>query len=138
MESNDLHVPLLDINPEGRLQREIKDIIDELDIMIHINRKQKEVLKRFSKHVEHILDPEGHWRERSSNHDWDDGLRPPMPTVSKKMDDHTDEHEKREQFDWFRIQAFDLLSEVTDRIDELEGLKKSAESTAQSVSGRRD
>lgn len=56
-----------------------------------------------------------------------------MPTLSKKIDDHTDEHEKREQFDWFRIQAFDLLSEVTDRIDELEGLKKSAESTAQSV-----
>jgi hypothetical protein len=93
------------------------------------------VIKRFSKQVEHILDPEGHWREGSTSHDWDEGRRPAPPTLvkSKRPKEHEDQ-DKRGQFNWFRMQAFDLLSEVTDRIDELEGLKKSAESTAQSVS----
>jgi hypothetical protein len=54
---SDLHVPLLDIYPEGILQREIKDIIEELEIMLDINRTQKKVLKDFILHVEHILDP---------------------------------------------------------------------------------
>jgi len=54
---SDLHVPLLDIYPEGILQREIKDIVEELEIMLDINRTQKKVLKDFILHVEHILDP---------------------------------------------------------------------------------
>src|ERR1043166_4088631 len=54
-----LHAPLLDINPEGALQREIKDIIDELDIMLHITRQQKDVIKRFIRHAERMMDPKG-------------------------------------------------------------------------------
>jgi hypothetical protein len=49
---------LLDINPEGDLSREIKDILDELHIMINIKSKQQRVLKEFQKHVEYILAPE--------------------------------------------------------------------------------
>ena len=37
--------PLLNINPEGKLQREVKDIVDELDIMLLINRQQLEVIE---------------------------------------------------------------------------------------------
>jgi hypothetical protein len=36
---------LLDINPEGELLREIKDILDELHIMLNIKSKQERVFK---------------------------------------------------------------------------------------------
>jgi len=49
---------LLDINPEGDLSREIKDILDELHIMLNIKSKQQRVLKDFQRHVEYILAPE--------------------------------------------------------------------------------
>src|SRR5207247_1940482 len=62
-DSSKLHDPLLDINPEGRLQQEIKDVIDELTIMIQINEKQRDILKRFARNVEHVLDPDGLFRE---------------------------------------------------------------------------
>jgi hypothetical protein len=38
---------LLDINPEGELLREIKDILDELHIMLNIKSKQERVFKQF-------------------------------------------------------------------------------------------
>ncbi len=110
-----MHVPLLDINPEGKLQREIKDIIDELDIMININKKNQGIIRRFAKKVEHIMDPEGRFKEKKTTED-------------KKAE------EQWNKLNWFRVKVEDLLSDVSDRIDELEGLKKSAESTAQSVS----
>jgi hypothetical protein len=44
----------LDINPEGKLVREIKDILDELNIMIQIKKHQERVLAEFMKHVNHI------------------------------------------------------------------------------------
>lgn len=56
---SNLHIPLLDINPEGQLEKEIKDIVEELEIMIHINKTQRDVFKQFKAHVEHILDPSG-------------------------------------------------------------------------------
>ena len=143
VEAINLHEPLLDIFPEGPLQKEIKDIIDELDMMLHVNKKQKDVIKRFSKNVEHILDPHGNWRNDrdSSVADWYDGRTPPVPvalsrqgSTKSRTSSGVEGDEKQKQFDWFRLQAFELLSDVTDRIDELEDLKKEAEGTAQTVS----
>jgi hypothetical protein len=48
---------LLDINPEGELLREVKDILDELHIMLNIKNKQQRVFKQFRKHVTSILAP---------------------------------------------------------------------------------
>ena len=48
-DSTRLHVPLLDIRREGKLQREIKDIIDELDMMMYLGAQQAKVLKRFKR-----------------------------------------------------------------------------------------
>jgi hypothetical protein len=141
-------VPLLDIHPEGKLQREVKDILDELDIMISITRRQRELIRRFCKHVENILDPEGLWRHGSDdqshvtivNDDLNDenrtvpeGIQAPKakpPSDGKKGD----RDRRKNHLDWFRMQSQDLLCEVGDRIDELEGLRESAKSTAQSVS----
>lgn len=55
----EIHVPLLDIKPEGELEREIKDIVEELTIMIHIHKTQRDMFKQFINHVERILDPSG-------------------------------------------------------------------------------
>ncbi|CAP61248.1 uncharacterized protein PODANS_3_11520 [Podospora anserina S mat+] len=132
IDSSDLHVPLLDIHPEGKLQREVKDIIDELDIMIHVHKKQREVIKRFCKHVEHILDPDGRWKEGAVQHDRGTSRR--AHSTTENMEKYIKMEEKRDQLLWFRMQSQELLAEVDDRLDELEGLKKGAESTAQSVS----
>ncbi|EGO56226.1 hypothetical protein NEUTE1DRAFT_29386, partial [Neurospora tetrasperma FGSC 2508] len=131
--SSDLHVSLLDINPEGKLQREVKDILDELDIMLHVHKRQRDIMKRYRRHVEHILDPknrlsgDGFVEEDTSD-----------PSRKFKSDEQleTDEEEtrRREQLGWFRAQYQELLSEVNDRIDELEGLRAGAKSTADSVS----
>ncbi|KAK0718984.1 hypothetical protein B0T21DRAFT_374543 [Apiosordaria backusii] len=132
IDSSDLHVPLLDIHPEGKLQREVKDIIDELDIMIHVHKKQREVVKRFCKHVEHILDPDGQWKEGADQYNQRMPPRVPNNTIDN-MDKYQRRRERHDQLLWFRMQSQELLAEVDDRLDELEGLKKGAESTAQSV-----
>lgn len=42
-----LLLPLLDVAPEANLQREIKDIIDELEIIKHVLDQQRDVMDRF-------------------------------------------------------------------------------------------
>ncbi|KAK1856084.1 ankyrin repeat protein [Colletotrichum chrysophilum] len=148
-DASHLHPPLLNINPEGKLQREIKDIIDELDIMININNKQKEVIKRFTKHVENIYDSSGEWRDNSRSPDDDRDYRKTASSrassLERKLDESNEKEAKevkeakrirereRQEFIWFRKQAYDLISDVGDRVLELEGLRKSAESTAQGI-----
>lgn len=138
-DTSHLHVPLLNINPEGKLQREIKDIIDELDIMIHVNGKQREVIKRFVKHVENIYDPSGKWRDETLSPDGNrDYFRSRSMSRSGEEVRSTEEARKQEErekdeFTWFRKQAYDLISDVDDRMNELESLRKSAETTSQGV-----
>ncbi|KAF4911836.1 hypothetical protein CGCVW01_v011308 [Colletotrichum viniferum] len=148
-DASHLHPPLLNINPEGKLQREIKDIIDELDIMININNKQKEVIKRFTKHVENIYGSSGEWRDNSRSPDDDRDYRKTASSrassLERKLDESNEKEAKevkeakrirereRQEFIWFRKQAYDLISDVGDRVLELEGLRKSAESTAQGI-----
>ncbi|KAK4449050.1 hypothetical protein QBC34DRAFT_438485 [Podospora aff. communis PSN243] len=166
-ETSDLHVPLLDIHPEGKLQREVKDILDELDIMINITRRQRELIRRFCRHVENILDPDGRWRHGSEDQSHGvvedeepneneaatrssagrraassasngDGASSGKGVASeeeraKKEAEKRDKSRRKKHLEWFRMQSQDLLCEVGDRIEELEGLRESAKSTAQSV-----
>ncbi|KAI1373718.1 hypothetical protein F4677DRAFT_186798 [Hypoxylon crocopeplum] len=67
VDASELHVPLLDINPEGKLEREIKDIVEELDIMIYITKTYEDILKNFVANVEDFLDPSGEWRKANRN-----------------------------------------------------------------------
>lgn len=118
---SDFVIPLLNINKEGQLQREIKDIIDELDIMIYISSQQRDVIKKFKKEVTHILDPSGTWKDK-------------LPTTP--IGDSKDDKKKKpyDDYFWFVNTADELLGDVDDQIGELEGLRKSAESTSTSVS----
>ncbi|KAK4237256.1 hypothetical protein C8A03DRAFT_34787 [Achaetomium macrosporum] len=140
-EGLNLHQPFIDIQPEAKLQQEIKDIIDELDMMLHIYKKQREVMRRFCKHVEHILDPDGRWKEGDMydmNHEQagnasSEQSQTVSPEDAERQRKKDEAAEKCKQLYWFRMQSRELLSEVDDRIDELEGLKQAAQSTAQSV-----
>lgn len=147
-ETSDLHVPLLDIHPEGKLQREVKDILDELEIMINITRRQREIIRRFCKHVENILDPEGRWRRGPDDSPLilDDDVGDttaaseerdsPRPEFGARSQSQTGEASKttekankvmaerarrKTHLTWFRMQSQDLLCEIGDRVDELEG-----------------
>jgi hypothetical protein len=167
---SELHIPLLDIYPEGILQREIKDIIEELDIMIDINRTQKEVLRDFIMHVEHILDPHGiygfqHRRRKikammmnnrdsfagrddkgkgaerggnTSSQNLCEANGPVFLTRKEATEEDIDQKDEKDDkhgtYDWFKINADELLAKVTKRIEDLVVLKRTAQSTSSSVS----
>lgn len=105
--------PLLNVSTEGELQREIRDVIDEIDIMIYIGNQQREVVKKFKKDVEHLLDIDNRWKN---------GGKP-----------EEGEHERYKDYKWFVINAEELLDDVGDRIAELIGLRQSAVSTSTGV-----
>ncbi|KAF6833635.1 ankyrin repeat protein [Colletotrichum musicola] len=132
-DASQLHLSLLNINPEGKLQREIKDIIDELDIMIHVNNKQRDVIKRFTKHVEAMYDPTGEWRDETMSPDGDRSYRSQRQRRDAGSPNPEARKREQEEFSWFRKQAYELIVDVGDRITELEGLRKSAESTSQGI-----
>lgn len=109
---------LLDVTPEAELQREIRDIIDELDIMLHIVGQQEEVIKRFIKFADEGL------QTNSTKSPGQVASASPVNVQSIVAD----------QIKSFDSRKMDLLSEVEDRIKELKGLKDSALSTAENVS----
>ena len=143
----------MDINAEAKLQREIRDIIDELDIMIHIVRQEEEVITRFVKKAREILErddkgkntnkpvvriqhSDGTWSDievKLSSHSNEQASQGMSGASTQKQPDKGDSlgSQAREAFD---SRSNDLLSEISDRIKELEGLKRLAESTAQNVS----
>jgi len=45
---------LLDINPEGELLKEIKDIQDELNMISKVFTEQQAVVQEFSTHIQHL------------------------------------------------------------------------------------
>lgn len=102
--------------------------------MLHVHRKQRDLTRQFYKHVEHILDPEGRTINNDFKENDDERYRNfknlPLPEETAERAKII----KRQQLVWFRIQYQELFSEVTDRIEELEGFRSAAKSTADSVS----
>lgn len=148
---SDLVIPLLNINKEGKLQREIKDIIDELDIMIYISTQQRDVIRKFKKEVTHLMDPHGTWKDKLTNASIGgtqrDDTQGDGTQVRDSQDMDTqcsgtegvdssgkDYQTRHDDYFWFVHSANELLGDVDNQIGELEGLKKSAVSTSTSVS----
>ncbi|KAI0435950.1 hypothetical protein F4803DRAFT_543842 [Xylaria telfairii] len=69
-DTSNLHMSLLDINPEGQLDREIEDIVEELDIMLHLANTHKNILQKFVEQAEHILDPKGEFKGKNGSKQW--------------------------------------------------------------------
>jgi len=142
----DVYIPLLDRHVEGGLLREVKDILDELNIMVGILRRQHELITQLRRHVETIMDPEMLWRDTL-----DAGAFAPQPDgIPWNQDDSALEELKRKdlegraemqgerlrrkkELDWFRVQSADLLLGVQARIREVSDLQDSARSTEESV-----
>lgn len=132
-------VPLLDINPEGKLEREIKDIIEELDIMLHVAKCHRTVLKQYVHNANHMLDPYGkyghaHKKIPSSLALYNKTHRQQMgqPKLQGKYKGKEKAAEQHD-YNWFKLNADELTEAVEGRIKELSELRATAVATAESV-----
>ncbi|KAK4447225.1 hypothetical protein QBC34DRAFT_410137 [Podospora aff. communis PSN243] len=140
---SDVYVPLLDLHAEGRLLREVKDILDELDIMLGILKRQLELIRQLCKHVESIMDPEMQWRDAPDSRvpatkerdpgQHDEAQDPDLEYNAQELEQRMDQSRRKSELRWFRIRSADLLVGVQNRIRELEDLQASAKSTEDSV-----
>ncbi|VUC20366.1 unnamed protein product [Clonostachys rosea] len=105
---SELHIPLLNITPEGMLQKEIRDILDELGIMLHLVNEQKRVIEKFIANVSTII-------------------------VDGKDGAQSRDSDKPSPSQWFEKSAKRLLADTDSRLRELEGLKGSANSTSEAL-----
>lgn len=133
-----LHIPLLDINPEGKLEKEIKDIVEELGIMAYIKRAEKDVLQSFVTNALQILDPgdavEVKKYPESPSVTSADG-RPQTESPARSSESLPSSKEAdRAAHRWFSANASELIKRVDQRISQLEELERSATSTAEMVS----
>jgi hypothetical protein len=135
---------LLDINPEGELLREIKDILDELHIMLNIKSKQQRVFKQFKKHIEYMIAPGlaqskeiGTAKQKKVLGDTDnedsDSQEEDLTDEKKKVKREGNEKAERDAR-WTLEFALDLSTGLDDRIADLNNLKESAEHTERAVS----
>lgn len=103
------------MKPEGQLQREARDIIEELGIMIQIVKKQLRVLKQFKRNAEKLMSQ----RLRQSSGDsiqYQNSIKGEKPS------------------DTFAIHAEEFLNEMAERLEELEDLRHKAEDECKDVS----
>lgn len=108
---------LLNISFEADLQREIRDIIDELDIMLHIVQQQQDMIARFVNFARQIM------QSRCTKFD-----------EHRRLDDRPIGYGTiKKQAQEMNAKAEILIFRVADRIKEIDGLRKSAESTAENV-----
>jgi hypothetical protein len=134
-----LHVALLNITKEGQLQRETKNIIEELGIMTLLVKQQKMVISRFKKHAEVLMDPNGrfkrlHQRSRSTALESPRiSLTPSQPSVAA---DQSPLDSTREQDAWveFRANADATLNEIDQHLEALQALTQTAEQVSLNVS----
>lgn len=114
--------PVLNISAESGLQREIKDVIDELDIMLYLQSQQLNVMKTFKKEVELLL------ADSDRDKQFSPGASPTSPISANA--ENTSPRRR-----WFAKKSEELLNGATDRTERLKGLRQSAESVSASVSG---
>ncbi|KAI0868161.1 hypothetical protein GGS24DRAFT_513762 [Hypoxylon argillaceum] len=114
-----LHIPLLDINPEGQLDREIGDIIEELDIMLRIANIHRDTVKSFVEQAERILDSEGSFRKVFEHN-------PPSMEKVKKDSNYED-------YKSFKMRGDECQDRINRHVKDLESLRTSAKNTADGV-----
>ena len=148
----DTLLPLLKLEPESQMQRVIRDIIDELDIMIQIMEQQNDVITKFTRLAGEILDASDdadaaanapfslHVHIDSATgtntsagiHGSGSGSLAHALRVEPQPRDSSPSRAQKQRREFKRL-ADDLLSEIAARMNELKGLKRSAGSTQQIV-----
>ncbi|KAI0487765.1 hypothetical protein F4859DRAFT_510333 [Xylaria cf. heliscus] len=106
----DLEIPAWALSAEGHLEREIEDIIEELEIMISILKTQSDVYRKFIRHASYITNG-----GRSTQEGADGTPLVGSPNSAAQLG------------------SANLMIKVKDRIDYLESLLKTASSTADRV-----
>lgn len=81
-----------------KLQQELREAMDDLDVMIDIHNQQKDIIRRFCQYVDHNLS------------------------------------EQEAKLQRFQDQSKDLIYKLSNQLNELERLRKWAQSTAEAVS----
>ncbi|KAI1653377.1 hypothetical protein F4813DRAFT_374522 [Daldinia decipiens] len=122
---------LIDIYPEGQLELDLKDIVEELDIMIHITKVHKEMIAAFTTNAQSLLGPIGRFGDSIKSKITD------HHSLSPDKDDMGDNKslvmKGPEDYNWFKLGADELQGVITGRIEELEELRSAAHRTAESV-----
>lgn len=130
---------LLNINPEGNLLKEIKDIMDEIHIIARIKAEQQDVMEALVRHIRHVVLPKTRASGSSSSRtgaagSWDAVLG---AVSGNGLDgEHVDaaeadrQREQREQARWTLARADQLLKDMAARSGELEALLENARNTS--------
>ncbi|GAW18595.1 hypothetical protein ANO14919_080730 [Xylariales sp. No.14919] len=121
-DTSHLHMSLLDINPEGQLDREIEDIIEELDIMLHLANTHDEILRKFIEQAENILNPTGEFGPRKGSQGW-----------MWRADTVSQLSKNERAYRCFKQKANEGQARARDYITELQKLRESAKKTAEDV-----
>ena len=117
---------LLDINPEGDLLREIKDILDELFIITLIKTQEETVIRTFVKNCQRLQN-------------WSNPGEIDIPTKPQQRRHSSlaqvpyitfDQQYDPEDVHWTMICARELLDNLQDQLMELQSLKNAAENTS--------
>lgn len=130
-----IYIPLLDITPEEKLENEIKDILEEIGIMIYIKKINRDILKQFVNHVIHILDANGEFGKEHARE-----LTAKNVLARRKTGQPTNQapdpskSDQKDSYDWFKVNSDETLDRFNDRIEQLEELERSGGKVATSVS----
>lgn len=123
---------LLDINPEGDLLREIKDIIDEISIMIQIKKQEENVTRTFLKQVQNLLqkpEPGPPGNNRS-----DSGFPSPNSPYPRSSPTPRSNYPTWSDFEWTMMSANELAEGIQNQLRELGYLKEAADNASLGVS----
>lgn len=121
---------LLNINPEGNLLKEVKDILDELHILMRLKIQQQLVPESLVKHIRHnllarfTLSP-----YPNEANDFNFLMREGNTLLSMDKSPHI-VRVMREDSKWTMRRADDLLEGIRDRIRELTTLEEAAKGTS--------
>jgi hypothetical protein len=132
---SNIHKGLLNITKEGHLQRETKNIIEELGIMIFLLKKQKKVIQQFKRHSENLMDTDGRFKsgyvkQTLNGKDGDKAVTDELTRSAQQLE----EESKYDAWKEFRANAEESIIEIERRLEELENLHRSAEEVAKDVS----
>ncbi|KAH9206745.1 hypothetical protein DL95DRAFT_486120 [Leptodontidium sp. 2 PMI_412] len=121
---------LLNINPEGNLLKEVKDILDELHILTRLKIQQQIVAESFVKHIRHSLLPKitiSHLSQPST--DFQLGI--PEDNIILGSGRSRDRRRvEQDNAKWTLSRAENLLDGIKGRIRELTTLEEAAKGTS--------
>ncbi len=127
---------LLEINPEGDLLREIKDILDELFIMTLIKTQEETVICTFVKNCQRLQN----WANPGDIDNKSDRSSPrlgPVKPTRRRMSSlgqvpyiALDQQYDPEDVHWTQQCAGELLDNSQDQLMELQSLKNAVENTS--------